>query len=62
MACPRLLLLDEPALGLAPLMVREVFSSLKAISEQGVTIVLSSRTSRTHSRWPTAPSFWRQVA
>jgi branched-chain amino acid transport system ATP-binding protein len=40
MACPRLLLLDEPALGLAPLMVREVFSSLKAISEQGVTIVL----------------------
>jgi len=40
MACPRLLLLDEPALGLAPLMVREVFASLKAISEQGVTVVL----------------------
>ncbi len=40
MARPRLLLLDEPALGLAPLMVREVFASLKAISEQGVTIVL----------------------
>jgi branched-chain amino acid transport system ATP-binding protein len=40
MARPRLLLLDEPALGLAPLMVREVFASLKVISEQGVTIVL----------------------
>ena len=40
MACPRLLLLDEPALGLAPMMVREVFASLKAISGQGVTIVL----------------------
>ena len=40
MARPRLLLLDEPALGLAPLMVREVFSSLRTISEQGVTIVL----------------------
>ncbi len=40
MACPRLLLLDEPALGLAPLLVREVFASLKSISEQGVTIVL----------------------
>ncbi|HEX9162317.1 MAG TPA: ABC transporter ATP-binding protein [Thermoanaerobaculia bacterium] len=40
MAQPRLLLLDEPALGLAPLLVREVFASLKAIRERGVTIVL----------------------
>jgi branched-chain amino acid transport system ATP-binding protein len=40
MACPRLLLLDEPALGLAPMMVRDVFSSLRTISQQGVTIVL----------------------
>jgi branched-chain amino acid transport system ATP-binding protein len=40
MAQPRLLLLDEPALGLAPLLVREVFASLKSIREQGVTIVL----------------------
>ena len=40
MACPRLLLLDEPALGLAPMMVREVFTSLRTISQQGVTIVL----------------------
>ena len=40
MARPRLLLLDEPSLGLAPLLVREVFASLKSIREQGVTIVL----------------------
>jgi len=40
MAQPRLLLLDEPSLGLAPLLVREVFASLKSIREQGVTIVL----------------------
>jgi branched-chain amino acid transport system ATP-binding protein len=40
MACPRLLLLDEPALGLAPMMVREVFASLRVISDSGVTIVL----------------------
>jgi branched-chain amino acid transport system ATP-binding protein len=40
MALPRLLLLDEPALGLAPLLVREVFASLRLIREQGVTIVL----------------------
>jgi branched-chain amino acid transport system ATP-binding protein len=40
MARPRLLLLDEPALGLAPLLVREVFAALKRIREQGVTILL----------------------
>jgi ABC-type branched-subunit amino acid transport system ATPase component len=40
MASPRLLLLDEPALGLAPLLVREMFASLRTIREQGVTIVL----------------------
>jgi len=40
MALPRMLLLDEPSLGLAPLLVREVFASLKMIREQGVTVVL----------------------
>ena len=40
MTQPRLLLLDEPALGLSPLLVREVFTSLKAIRARGVTIVL----------------------
>jgi branched-chain amino acid transport system ATP-binding protein len=40
MARPKLLLLDEPALGLAPLLVREVFTSLKTIRDQGVTVVL----------------------
>ena len=40
MGQPRLLLLDEPALGLAPLLVREVFASLRAIRARGVTIVL----------------------
>jgi branched-chain amino acid transport system ATP-binding protein len=40
MARPRLLVLDEPALGLAPILVREVFAALKAIRELGVTILL----------------------
>jgi branched-chain amino acid transport system ATP-binding protein len=40
MARPRLLLLDEPALGLAPLLVKEVFRTLAAINGQGVTILL----------------------
>ena len=40
MARPRLLLLDEPALGLAPILVREVFAALRAIRELDVTVLL----------------------
>ncbi|HEY8394119.1 MAG TPA: ABC transporter ATP-binding protein [Thermaerobacter sp.] len=41
MAKPRLLLLDEPSLGLAPLLVREIFATIKEINERdGVTILL----------------------
>ena len=40
MARPRLLLLDEPALGLAPLVVRAIFDAMRAIRAQGVTILL----------------------
>src|SRR5262249_37500141 len=40
MARPKLLLLDEPALGLAPLLVREVFRVLREIASAGVTILL----------------------
>jgi branched-chain amino acid transport system ATP-binding protein len=40
MARPRILLLDEPALGLSPRLVREVFASLSAIRKAGVTVLL----------------------
>jgi branched-chain amino acid transport system ATP-binding protein len=40
MARPRLLLLDEPSLGLAPVMVRLIFETLRAINGRGTTILL----------------------
>jgi branched-chain amino acid transport system ATP-binding protein len=40
MSRPRLLLLDEPSLGLAPLLVREIFNVIKRIRERGVTVLL----------------------
>ena len=40
MAKPRLLLLDEPSLGLAPLVVREIFRVLGEMNEAGTTIVV----------------------
>jgi branched-chain amino acid transport system ATP-binding protein len=40
MANPRLLLLDEPSLGLSPLFVRNIFDIIREINRQGVTILL----------------------
>jgi branched-chain amino acid transport system ATP-binding protein len=40
MANPKLLLLDEPSLGLSPLFVRNIFDIIKEINRQGVTILL----------------------
>jgi branched-chain amino acid transport system ATP-binding protein len=40
MGRPRLLLLDEPSMGLAPLMVRKIYETIEAIAREGVTILL----------------------
>jgi branched-chain amino acid transport system ATP-binding protein len=40
MSRPRLLMLDEPSLGLAPILVREVFNIIREINARGVTILL----------------------
>jgi branched-chain amino acid transport system ATP-binding protein len=40
MSRPRLLLLDEPSLGLAPLIVREIFNIIRELHAEGVTILL----------------------
>lgn len=40
MANPKLLMLDEPSLGLAPLLVKQVFETVKQINAQGITVLL----------------------
>lgn len=40
MALPKLLMFDEPSLGLAPILVQDVFEIVKRINEQGVTVLL----------------------
>jgi len=46
MAKPRLLMLDEPSLGLAPLIVREVFKIIASLRELGVSILLVEQNAR----------------
>ena len=40
MSHPKLMMMDEPSLGLAPLIVQDIFSIIKEINKQGVTILL----------------------
>jgi branched-chain amino acid transport system ATP-binding protein len=40
MSRPRLLLLDEPSMGLAPLMVEKIFDTVRMVSQEGVTVLL----------------------
>ncbi len=53
MAEPRLLLLDEPSLGLAPLLVRSIFDTVRAINERGVTVLLVEQNARAALRLAT---------
>ncbi|MDT8283927.1 MAG: ABC transporter ATP-binding protein [Thermovirgaceae bacterium] len=46
MSNPRILLLDEPSLGLAPIIIRDIFRELKRINEEGVTILLVEQNAR----------------
>lgn len=40
MSRPKLIIMDEPSLGLSPLLVKEIFSIIKIINEEGITILL----------------------
>jgi branched-chain amino acid transport system ATP-binding protein len=46
MSRPKLLLLDEPSMGLAPLLVQKIFETVRAVSVEGVTILLIEQNAR----------------
>lgn len=46
MSTPQLLLIDEPSMGLAPLVVAELFRTIRKINEQGVTVFLVEQNAR----------------
>jgi len=46
MARPKMILLDEPSLGLAPLIVKEIFVAIKEISKEGTTILFVEQNSK----------------
>ncbi|MDL2205694.1 ABC transporter ATP-binding protein [Eubacteriales bacterium OttesenSCG-928-N13] len=46
MSRPKLLMLDEPSMGLSPILVQEIFSIIREVSKQGVTILLVEQNAR----------------
>jgi branched-chain amino acid transport system ATP-binding protein len=46
MSCPKLLLLDEPSLGLSPILVKEIFGIIQTINREGVTVLLVEQNAR----------------
>ena len=40
MSRPKLIMMDEPSLGLAPLVVKDIFEIIKTINESGITVLL----------------------
>ena len=46
MSRPKVLLLDEPSLGLAPIIIKSIFKELKRINSEGVTIFLVEQNAR----------------
>lgn len=46
MAKPKILLLDEPSMGLAPILVKEIFNIIKDINKQGTTVLLVEQNAR----------------
>ena len=46
MSRPKIILLDEPSLGLAPLLIKEVFKMVKEINQRGVTVLLVEQNAR----------------
>ena len=46
MSRPKLLMLDEPSLGLAPMLVRAIFDTVREINQQGITVLLVEQNAR----------------
>ena len=53
MSHPRIILMDEPSMGLSPILVNEIFEIIKSVSASGTTVLLVEPVSYTHLTLPT---------
>ena len=62
MSRPRLLLLDEPSMGLAPLLVKEIFNIIKEINESGTTVLLVEQNANMALSIADKAMYWKPAA
>ena len=64
MSSPRSMLLDEPSLGLAPMLVEEIFGIVRRLVRPGEAVRAAGRAERRHGagQWPTTAMSWRTAA
>ena len=60
MSTPKLLLLDEPSMGLAPIFIQEIFDIIQDIQKQGTTVLLIEQNANKALAMQTAVMFWKQ--
>lgn len=62
MSRPKIMMMDEPSLGLAPLVVKGIFEIIKEINKQGVTILLIEQNANMALHIADTAMFWRLAA
>ena len=62
LARPKLLLLDEPTMGLAPIIVDRIFEVVRDVHAQGVTVLLVEQNASARCRWPIGPTCWSRAS
>ena len=60
MSRPRIILMDEPSMGLSPIFVNEIFDIIREVSESGTTVLLVEQNARRHFLLQTVPMFWNR--
>ena len=61
MGRPDLMILDEPSLGLSPILVTEIFDIIRTINHDGTTILLVEQNAVRPSAWPTTRLLWKRA-
>ncbi len=61
MSKPRLLMLDEPSMGLAPILVEQIFDIIRALHKSGTTILLVEQNAKWHCPSRTARMCWKRA-
>lgn len=62
MSRPKVLMMDEPSLGLAPLIVKDIFSIIRRVNQDGITVLLIEQNANAALRIAVTAMFWRPAS